>query len=207
MKRTKINDPYEAGLRLEYFTVLYNIFEGIISIFAGASAGSIALVSFGLDSFIESFSGVVLIWRLRHHSDDSEKEAELERKAVRLVAISFFLLAAYVSVESLRKIYLREMPDGSFVGIIIALLSIIIMRELARRKLELGRNLGSRALVADARETVACICFSVTLVLGLILNYSFGWWWADPVASLVIAGMLLREGLEFWGEEELADNA
>lgn len=190
---------------MEYFTIGYNIIEGLVSIGAGAVAGSIALVGFGLDSFIESFSGAILVWRLRNRSDDDEKEKALERKAVKLVACSFFILAAYVAYESLRKLYFQQRPDGSPVGIIIALLSILIMRWLAKEKIEVGRKINSRALIADSRETIACICFSITLICGLVLNYLFGWWWADPVASLVIAALLVREGREFWEEEEEAD--
>lgn len=195
-------DPYRHALRLEYFTVGYNLVEGLVSVGAGALSGSIALVGFGLDSFIESFSGAILIWRLRGHCADEKKERELERKAVQLVAISFFLIAAYVFYESVRKLYLSERPDGSLLGIVISLLSILIMRRLAAQKMVLGKEIKSRALIADARETVACIIFSITLIFGLLLNYLFGWWWADPVASLVIAFLLVREGCEFWEEEE-----
>lgn len=192
---------YKKALNLEYFTVGYNIIEGFVSIGAGAMAGSIALVSFGLDSFIESFSGGILIWRLKNHSDDEEKEKELEKKAVRLVAYSFFALAAYVAYEAIKKLYLLERPQVSLVGIVISFLSIIIMFSLAKQKKEVGEKINSRALIADSRETVACICFSVTLIAGLLLNYLFGWWWADPVASLVIAVLLVREGREFYEEE------
>jgi len=198
---------YRRALRLEYFTVLYNIVEGIVCILVGAGAGSIALVGFGLDSFIECFSGCILIWRLRCHSDDEAREKRLERRAVKLVALSFFLLAFYVAFEAARKLYLMEMPDGSLIGVIITLLSIVIMRSLARKKLDIGRRLGSRALVADGMETVACIAFSVTLIVGLGLNLLFGWWWADPAVSLIIAALCVKEGLEFWGEEAEADGA
>lgn len=204
MDKETAAEPYRKALWLEYFTVAYNIIEGLVSIGAGMMAGSIALVGFGLDSFIESFSGTILIWRLKNHSDDGAKEKELDGKAVRLVGWSFFILAAYVAIESIRKLYLHEMPDGSLIGIVISLISIVIMRSLAAQKLELGERIKSRALIADSRETVACICFSVTLIAGLLLNYVLGWWWADPVASLVIAAMLVREGRECWecGEEE-----
>lgn len=196
---------YEKALQLEYFTVGYNIIEGIVSIGAGALAGSIALVGFGLDSFIESFSGAILIWRLRNRSEDEEEEKALEKKAVKLVACSFFVLAAYVAYESLQKLYLEQKPDGSPAGIAIAFLSIVIMRSLAKQKMEVGERIKSRALIADSRETIACICFSITLIAGLFLNYLFGWWWADPVASLVIAGLLVHEGREFYEEEEDAN--
>jgi len=200
-------DLYGKALQLEYFTVGYNIVEGIVSIGAGALAGSIALIGFGLDSFIESFSGAILIWRLRNRSEDKEKEKALEKKAVKLVACSFFVLAAYVAYESLQKIYLAQRPDGSPAGIAIAFLSIVIMRSLAKQKMEVGEKIKSRALIADSRETIACIFFSITLIAGLFLNYLFGWWWADPVASLVIAGLLVHEGREFYEEEEEGANA
>lgn len=193
---------YRRALKLEYFTVLYNIIEGVVSILAGAAAGSIALVGFGLDSFIECFSGGILIWRLNRHSDDGEKEKRLEKRAVKLVALSFFLLAAYVALEAGRKLYCMEMPDGSLVGVVITLLSIVIMRSLAKKKLDIGRRLGSRALVADGMETVACIAFSITLIVGLGLNLIFGWWWADPAVSLIIAALCVKEGCEFWEEEK-----
>lgn len=205
MPEEQKTDLCEKALRLEYFTIGYNIIEGLVSIGAGAVAGSIALVGFGLDSFIESFSGAILVWRLRNRSDDDEKEKVLESKAVKLVACSFFILAAYVAYESLHKLYFQQRPDGSPIGIIIALLSILIMRWLAEEKIKIGKKINSRALIADSRETIACICFSITLICGLVLNYLFGWWWADPVASLVIAALLVREGREFWEEEEEAD--
>lgn len=191
------------ALDLEYFTVLYNIAEGLVSVWAGAAAGSIALIGFGLDSFIESFSGGILIWRLRRSSGDDQREKELERKAVKLVACSFFLLAAYVAYEAVEKLYGGIRPEGSLIGVVITLISILIMRSLAKKKLELGKRIGSRALVADAMETVACIAFSVTLIVGLGLNLLLGWWWADPAVSLVIAALLLHEGAEFWREEEM----
>lgn len=194
--------PYQKALQLEYFTVGYNIVEGLISIGTGALAGSIALVGFGSDSFIESLSGAILIWRIKNHSDNEQKERVLEKKAVRLVACSFFILAAYVAYESMRKLYFTEKPDDSLIGILISFLSIIIMRSLAKQKLELGEKIKSRALIADARETIACIYFSITLIAGLILNFLFDWWWADPIASLIIAGLLIKEGCEFWEEEK-----
>jgi len=194
---------YKKSLRLEYFTVGYNVLEGLASIAAGIIAGSIALVGFGLDSFIESLSGSVLIWRLRQHSDDDEKERNLEEKAIRFVAYSFFVLAVYVAYEALKKLYLREMPEGSLVGIIIASVSIVIMPILANQKRQTGEKIGSRALVADSKETLVCTFLSATLLFGLLLNYFLGWWWADPAASLVIVGFLIKEGRElFKGEEE-----
>lgn len=193
---------YKKGLWLEYFTVGYNVLEGLISIGSGIIAGSIALVGFGLDSFIESLSGGILIWRLKNHSDDKEKENKLEQRAVKFVAYSFFILAVYVTYEATKKLYFREMPEGSPVGIAIATLSIIIMPILAKQKRQTGEQINSRALIADSRETLACTFLSVTLLVGLLLNYFFGWWWADPVASLVIVGFLVKEGREFLKDEK-----
>ena len=193
---------YKKGLWLEYFTVGYNILEGLVSIGSGIVAGSIALVGFGLDSFIESLSGVVLIWRLKNHSDDEEKETKLEQRAVKFVAYSFFILAVYVAYEAIKKLYFREMPEDSLVGIIIAILSIVIMPTLARQKRQTGEKIGSRALIADSRETVACLFLTVTLLVGLLLNYFLGWWWTDPIASLVIVWFLVKEGREFLEVEE-----
>jgi divalent metal cation (Fe/Co/Zn/Cd) transporter len=167
---------YKKGLRLEYFTVAYNVFEGLVSIGAGVIAGSVALIGFGLDSFIESISGGVLVWRLRTHSVDMAKERRIEQKAVKYVAYSFFILATYVAYEAIKKLYFREMPEGSLIGIIIASLSVIIMPILASQKRKIGEKIGSRALIADSKETIACLYLSITLLFGLLLNYFLGWW-------------------------------
>ena len=196
------NRLYKKGLWLEYFTVGYNIVEGFVSIGSGIIAGSVALISFGLDSFIESISGGVLIWRLKYNLEDKKKEEEIERKAVKYVAYSFFILAFYVAYEAIKKLYLNEMPEGSLMGIIIASLSIIIMPFLASQKRKVGEKIGSKALVADSKETVACVILSVTLLIGLLFNYFFGWWWADPIASLIIVWFLIKEGRELLEGEE-----
>lgn len=194
---------YKKGIFLEYFTVGYNIFEGIVSIAAGLGTGSIALVGFGLDSFVESLSGSILIWRLRNHSENSEKERYIEEKAIKLVAYTFFILALYVGFEAVKALYFREAPEGSVIGIIISILSILIMPILARNKRKVGEEINSRALIADSQETVACVMLSITLFLGLLLNYLFGWWWSDSIASLIIVGFLIKEGRELLeGEEE-----
>ncbi len=192
---------YKRGLRLEYFTVGYNILEGLASIISGIIAGSIALIGFGLDSFIESLSGTVLIWRLRSHSDDIEKERRNELKAVKYVAYSFFVLAAYILFEAVKKLYFRKMPEGSLSGIIIASLSLIVMPVLAYQKRKTGEKIGSRALVADSKETIVCIYLSIALLIGLLLNYFLGWWWADPIASLAIIWFLIKEGRELLDDE------
>ncbi len=199
-------DLSKKALLLSYFTVGYNILEGVVSILAGLLAGgSIALVGFGLDSFVESLSGGVMIWRFRKHGKISEEEEEkVERRATRLVAYTFFVLGAYVLYESIRKLYLREAAEPSLFGIIIAIVSVIVMPVLFYLKYQTGKSIGSRSLVADSRETLACVFLSVSLLIGLGLNYLYGIWQADPVVGLIIVGFLAKEGYETLTEEETA---
>jgi len=196
-----MDNLYKKGLVLEYFTVGYNILEAGLSIFFGKIAGSIALVGFGLDSIVESLSGLVLIWRLRKHDNVSEEEEEkIEKKAMRFMAITFFLLGTYVGFESIQGLVKREEPDPSLPGIIIASLSLIVMPLLAVQKQRVGTKIGSKSLMADAKETWACSFLSLALILGLGLNYLFGLWYADSIAGLVIVFLLFREGKEVWEE-------
>jgi len=201
-----ISKLYKKGLRLEYFTVIYNFLEAIVSIVFGSLAGSIALVGFGLDSIVESLSGGALIWRLRQHGKISkEAEERIEKRAVRLVAITFFALGVYVLVESIRKLVSVEVPEPSLPGIIIAGVSLVVMPLLAWQKRKVGRKIGSRAMVADAKETLVCALLSLALLLGLGANYLWGFWQADPTVGLIIVAFLFREGREGWkeaGEEE-----
>jgi divalent metal cation (Fe/Co/Zn/Cd) transporter len=201
------NNLYRKGLWLEYFTVGYNVFEAIAAITFGSLGNSIALIGFGLDSIVESLSGLVLIWRLQHHEHlTAEAEEQIEQRATRFVAITFFILALYVGFESIQKLFTQEVPQPSLPGIIIALLSLSIMPLLAQQKHRTGRAIGSKALMADAKETLACAWLSVALLLGLGLNYLVGFWQADPIAGLIIVGFLLKEGWEAWeGEEEEAE--
>lgn len=192
---------YKKGLFLEYFTVAYNFLEAVASIVFGSIAGSIALVGFGLDSIIESMSGMVLIWRLGQHGKiPAAAEEKLERRAARFVAITFFILGAYVLIQSVRKLVVRDIPEPSLPGIMIAAVSVIIMPLLMWQKYRTGKQIGSRALVADSRETLACAFLSVALLLGLGTNYIFGFWQADPLVGLVITAFLFREGWEGWEE-------
>ncbi len=187
----------KKALSLSYLTVAYNLLEGILSIAAGAPAGSIALVGFGLDSFVESLSGGVMIWRFRKSEALSEEEEErIEKKAARFVAYSFFILGIYILYESARKLYLREPAEPSLFGIFIALASIIVMPVLFILKWRTGKSLGSRSLVADSKETLACVFLSVALLFGLVLNYFLGLWQANPIIGLVIVIFLFREGYE-----------
>lgn len=192
------------GLRLEYVTVGWNIVEGLIAVGAGIAAGSIALIGFGVDSFVETISGGVLVWRLREEAfgnADEERIELVERRAERLVGVSFAILAAYVAFEAIRTLAAQDRPGASPVGIVLTAVSIGIMLWLARAKRETGEALGSRALIADSRQTYACWYLSVTTLAGLALNAVLGLWWADPVAALVIAVFLVREAREAWQGE------
>ena len=197
----KADALYKKGLLLEYLTVGYNFGEALVSIVFGGLAGSIALIGFGLDSIIESFSGIILIWRLRQRGKVSEEEEEkIEKKAMKFVAVSFFVLGIYILEESIRKLVLADIPDTSLPGIVIALFSLVVMPVLTWQKYITGKAIGSRALVADSKETLACAFLSVALLLGLGANYLFGFWQADPIAGIVITAFLIREGVEVWKE-------
>lgn len=184
--------------RLEYFTVAWNSLEALVALVAGVIAGSIALVGFGLDSVIEVIAGVVLLWRLGQRGD-FESEAEL--RALRIVGLTFFALAAYVTYESLTGLWFRHKPQESFLGIILAAVSLLVMPLLGHAKRRLARRLESRALAADGMETYFCSYLSFTLLLGLGLNAAVGWWWADPVAALAMVAFMVREGVRAWREE------
>ncbi len=195
---------YKKGLRLEYFTVGYNFLEAAASLIFGGIAASIALIGFGLDSIVESLSGIILIWRLSKGMHlEKEQEEKIERRATRFVAITFFILGIYVFIQAIRTLVNNEPPEESLPGIIIAILSLIIMPILAKAKINVGKQINSKALIADAKETLACSYLSAALLLGLGANYLFGFWRADPIASLIIVYYLFKEGKENWeGEEE-----
>lgn len=195
---------HRKALYLSVFTVGYNMVEGIVSVIAGLLAGSIALTGFGLDSFVESLSGGVMIWRFEKHGKISEEDEErVEAKAARLVGYTFFVLGAYVLFESLKKIIYREIPEPSLLGIIIAIVSLVVMPLLFFMKYGIGKSMGSRSMVADSKQTLACCYMSVALLAGLGLNYLFSIWWADPAAGLVIVMFLVREGYETLREEKI----
>lgn len=195
----------KRALFLSWLTLVYNIGEGVVAIFFGLGAGSIALVGFGLDSFIESLSGGVMIWRFSHQGLSEEREEALERKASRYVAYTLFILGIYVAFEATRSLLGAEAPDRSLPGIIIAVVSLIAMPLLFIAKTTTGRKLSSRSLMADSRQTLACMFLSVALLAGLGLNYLFGLWWADPAASLVIALLVVREGYKTYTEQKLCE--
>lgn len=183
------------GQMLEYFTVGYNSLEGVIAIAAGIFAGSIALVGFGFDSAIEVISGFALLWRLYGDADETRRE-RMEQRALRIVGVSFFILGAYVMFDAVKSLVRREAPEESIVGIVLAAVSVIVMPLLVRAKRRVARAIGSAALHADAMQTQICTYLSVILLGGLVLNAAFGWWWADPVAALVMVPILAKEGWE-----------
>jgi len=194
---------HTRALYLSYFTVGYNIIECIISIIAGIIASSTALIGFGSDSFVESLSGIIMIWRFKKHGFISEDEEDkIERKAELLVGITFFIFGIYVLFESIRKLYFLEKPESSIVGILIAIASIIVMPVLFYFKFKTGRSIGSKSLVADSKQTLACLFMSISLLVGLLLNYLFGFWQADSIVGLLIVVFLFKEGYEILFDKE-----
>lgn len=186
-------DLVRRGRWLEYFTIVWNLLEGIVSVGAGLLAGSIALVGFGFDSFIESASGGALLWRL--HLDRPERREQAEKFALRLVGVSFLLLAAYMTIDAAKSLINREPPTATYLGIGIAALSLVVMPLLARAKRRVAKEIHSHALEADARQTDICTYLSGILLGGLLLNAILGWWWADPVAALVMIPIIVKEGI------------
>jgi divalent metal cation (Fe/Co/Zn/Cd) transporter len=183
------------GIRLEYATVGWNVLEGGVALFSGLSAGSVALIGFGVDSAIESASGGVLLWRL--HAEQQGKNVErAEKKALRLVAVSLFLLAAYVMFDAIKALATREQPQRSFIGIALSVLSLMVMPLLARAKRRMASKLNSAALYADSRQTSICAYLSAILLGGLVLNATMGLWWADPIAALAMVPIIAQEGCE-----------
>ena len=183
------------GLYLEYATIAYNSLEAVIAILSGFLAGSIVLMGFGIDSVIEVSSGLSLVWRLRSDEDPARRD-ETERLSLRLVGICFVMLAAYVAVDATMALLRSEAPSESVAGIVLAALSIIVMPLLARAKRRVAAHIGSAALTADARQTDLCMYLSVILLVGLLLNATLGWWWADPVAALAMTPIILWEGIQ-----------
>jgi divalent metal cation (Fe/Co/Zn/Cd) transporter len=190
------------GLWLEYFTLTWNLVEAAVGMAAGIAADSVALVGFALDSLVESSSAGILIWRLRAEAHGGRTAEEVEGKAIRLVALAFFALAAYVAGRSAFDLLARSQPEESSVGIGLALVSLVVMPLLAWRKHREARELDSRALQADSTQTSICTYLSAFLLIGLVANASLGWWWADPLTGLVIALFAAREGRELWTAED-----
>ena len=174
-------------------TITYNVIEAVVAITAGTVASSTALVGFGLDSVIEVSSAAAVAWQFT--VADHERR---ERTALRIIAVSFFTLAGYVTVESVRALVGAERAEHSTVGLILAALSLLVMPGLSAAQQRTGRALGSRSAVADSKQTLLCTYLSGVLLVGLAVNSLFGWWWADPIAALVIAAVAVKEGREAW---------
>jgi len=177
---------------LAWATIAWNVVEAVVAIGAGLEAGSLALIGFGLDSTIEVGSAAVILWQF------AGADEQRERQALRLIAVSFFALAAYVTVQALVDLAATSEPDSSVVGIVLAALSLVVMPLLATAKRRTSQRLGSVTVAADSQQTWLCTYLSAVLLVGLVLNAAFGWWWADPVAGLLIAALALREGREAW---------
>jgi divalent metal cation (Fe/Co/Zn/Cd) transporter len=178
-------------------SVAYNVIEAVLAISWGRAADSAALVGFGLDSTVEVASGLVILWQFRHQVPESR-----EHTARRLIAVSFFALAAYVTADSLTALATGQRPDTAPLGIALAATSLAVMPLLSWAQRRTGRELGSGSVVADSTQTLLCTYLSAVLLLGLLANAFLGWWWLDSVAALVIAAVAVREGLENWRGED-----
>jgi divalent metal cation (Fe/Co/Zn/Cd) transporter len=178
----------ERGRRLQYFTIAYNCLEGVVAIAAGMVAGSVSLTGFGIDSLIEVTSGAAVLWRLR--------DERAERATLRVIGVCFLALAAYILYEAVESLLSRQAPERSVVGIALAAVSIVVMPLLAKEKRKVATALGSATMRADSRQTDFCAWLSAILLGGLVLNAVAGWWWADPVAGLVMAPIIAKEGFD-----------
>ena len=203
MVPARMNSARWFALGLALFTVAYNLAEAGIAIWGAQSTGSNALLGFGLDSVVESLSGLVMVWRFSIYGV-GEETPELERRASRLVAITFFVLGTYVILDSVRSLVLGESPEPGWVGLLLACASLVVMPVLFVLKFRLGKAIGSPSLVADSKETLACLMLSVALLVGVVATYFLKLGWIDAAVAIVIAILILREGYETW-EESCAD--
>jgi len=194
----------KRGRRLEYVTVGWNSLEGLIAVGFGLLAGSIALVGFGFDSFIEVSSGLALLWRL-HMDADTARRDRVEQITLRFVGVSFLALAMYVVYNAASSLIERTAPEVSYIGIALAALSLIVMPVLARAKRRVAGTIASNALRADARQTDICAYLSAILLGGLLLNAALGWWWSDPIAALAMTPIIVKEGFEALRGETCSD--
>ncbi|HEV2109394.1 MAG TPA: cation diffusion facilitator family transporter [Thermomicrobiales bacterium] len=193
---------HTRAVRLEWFTVGWNVTEAVVAIGAGIVAGSVALIGFGADSLIEVISAVALLWRLRRAGPNAgaEEHGYAEHRALYLVSATFFLLAAYIGYEAITALIGAEEPNSSMIGLILSVLSLVVMPALAVMKQRIGREMGSQALQADAVETWVCAYLSLALLVGVGLHAAFGLWWADPMGALAMLPVILWQGWETLGE-------
>jgi divalent metal cation (Fe/Co/Zn/Cd) transporter len=190
--------------RLNRFSLGWNVAECVVAVMAGIAAGSVSLIGFGIDSAIEVSAAVILAWRL-HQERRSGCMAAYDRTATRLIAVAFVALAAYVWVDAVTDLVDRARPEASVPGLVLAVVSVLVMPWLARQKRALAPALGSQAVSADAQQTSLCALLSAVLIVGVGLNILFGWWWADPVAALVIGALALEAGRRVWRADTLTD--
>ena len=184
--------------RLAWLGISWHVVEAAIAFIAGAAAGSIALIGFGADSLVESLAGLILVWRFGGRRTES---ASAERRAQRLIGLSFFLIAGYVAIEASRTLVTAEHPDASWVGVGLAAVTLVTMPMLASAKAKVGERLGSSATKSEGRQNLLCAYLSAGLMVGLGANALFGWWWADPATALLIAAVAVQEGREAWRGE------
>ena len=189
---------------LNRFTIGWNVIEGVVAIAAGLAASSVSLIGFGIDSGIEVSAAVILAWRL-HQERRGGCMADYDQTATRLIAVAFVALALYVWVDAGTDLVERARPEASLPGLLMAVLSLAVMPWLARQKRALAPALGSQAVSADAHQTSLCALLSAVLIVGVGLNAAFGWWWADPIAALVIGALALETGRRIWRADSLAD--
>jgi len=190
------------SLWLAYATAGYNLLEGVVAVAAGAAATSVALLGFGLDSFIEVSSALVVIWQFRSRLPEAR-----ERLALKLIGSSFFALAVWIAVDAVRHLLGAEQAEVSAVGVGVAAVSVVVMPLLVWAKRRTGRELGSATVVADSMQTLLCTYLSAVLLVGLLANWAFGWSWADPIAALIIAGIAVKEGVQAWRGQHCDDCA
>lgn len=203
METTHRSASLNRGVTLEYISLGYNAIEAVAGIALGLAASSVALLGFGLDSVVEASSASVLLWRLHSERSGRRSSEDAERRAVRLVAVAFLALAVYVAGRATWDLAVGARPEESTAGLVLAAASLVIMPVLAARKKAAARALDSRALQADAAQTTLCTYLSAFVLLGVGANAWLGWWWADPVAALGIAGFAAREARELWSTEDL----
>ena len=189
-RRSKLNQRIRF---LVIFTISYNLIEAALALYAGAVANSSALLGFGLDSTIEVTSALAVAWQF-----SGPRPQEREKTALRIIAASFFGLAAFVTYDAISSLIARESPESSTIGIAIAIASLLIMPTVALMQRRTGEEIGSHSAVADSKQTLLCTYMSGVLLVGLIANSALGWWWADSVAALIIAGLAVREGISAW---------
>jgi divalent metal cation (Fe/Co/Zn/Cd) transporter len=197
---------HQRAVRLEQFSIAWMLIEAGVAVTAGTIAGSLALTSFGFDSVIELVSAILVLGRLRAELSGGRASDRAERRVLRVIAVTFFVLAAYVVVASVIDLAARSHPERSPVGIGLTVSSLLVMPLLGWRKRRVGSALRNRLVLADAAETMLCATLAATTLLGLALFSAFGWWWADPVAALAVAYFAVREGREAWRGELACDD-